>query len=286
MCLFTAGAALLGMGTAGAPGQEARPGPENIYDVLSKALLPVGRVFAMDDDGQPGSHGMVLDAHLVAAEASGTAPGSADGTQGEVTGTGGAPTAWQGQVVHLALMTPDAVLVQAPIGGDVFTVCRDGDSLWATPGSKVQALLGAATEAADQPGKKKKNRKSDAAKLLGTLGVPVREQEMALLPILLEAADAGTATVGGVQCRVIDAQTMPQLSKSLRGWAARLWIAPDYGIKQITLTGPRWSGTVAIDKLAFPAELPEATFQPTGTDVMRLTAGQFLELIGRVGAKR
>jgi len=42
---------------------------------------------------------------------------------------------------------------------------------------------------------------------------------------------------------------------------------------------------VAIDKLAFPEELPEATFQPQGTDVLKLTAPQFIELLGRVGRK-
>jgi hypothetical protein len=42
---------------------------------------------------------------------------------------------------------------------------------------------------------------------------------------------------------------------------------------------------VAIDKLAFPEELPDAAFQPQGTDVLWLTPQQFLELMGEVGRK-
>ncbi len=260
--------------------QETHPGPENVYDVLGKALRPLGNVFAANDDGQPGAHGMVLDAHMV--QTSGTAgPDEIPAPVGEVSGTGTAVGKFQPQSVHVALMTPDALLVQAPIGGEVFSVCRDGDSLWATPGSKIQALLDAAADKA--AGKKKKKPKVDGEKLLGPLALPVRQREMAFLPLLFQAADAGTADVAGIPCRVIDAQIMPQLSKSLRGWTARLWIGPDYAIRQITVQGPKWSGTLAIDKLEFPPELPEATFQPGGSDVMRLSGRQFLDLLGRVG---
>jgi hypothetical protein len=54
---------------------------------------------------------------------------------------------------------------------------------------------------------------------------------------------------------------------------------------QIALTGPDWSGKVAIDKLEFPGDLPETVFQPQGTDVLRLTPEQFLGLMGEVGRK-
>ena len=79
-------------------------------------------------------HALVLDAHLIEASK--------------------LPPELQGQSVHVALMTPDAVLVQAPIAGEILTVCRDGDSLWATPGSKIQSLLEQAT--ADRLGEEEK----------------------------------------------------------------------------------------------------------------------------------
>jgi hypothetical protein len=241
---------------------------ENAYDVLGKALMPIVGVFAGDgSDGNNGSnevrHALVLDAHLVTASK--------------------LPPALQGEAVHLAVQTPDELLVQAPIAGQILTVCRDGDSLWAMPGSKIQALLGQMSAAT--PGKKKKKRKADVAMMMGPLVLPVPQKELVFLPILFQVADAGEETVAGKPCRVLDVGLMPQLAKSLHAedWTARVWVGADYGIVQIALTGPDWNGTVAIDKLELPAALPEGTFQPQGTDVLRLTGEQFLGLMGKVG---
>ena len=233
---------------------------ENAYDVLGKALMPIANVFAADSP----NHALVLDAHLLEASR--------------------LPAQLQGQSVHAALMTPDALLVQAPIAGQILTVCRDGDSLWATPGSKIQYLLDQATTDAPDT-KKKKKRKAEAEKVLGPLVLPVPQKDLVFLPVLFQVADAGNDTVAGAPCRTLDVQLMPQLAKSLHGenWTARLWIGADYGIVRIALTGPDWSGTVAIDKLAFSPDLPEATFQPQGTDVLKLTAAQFVDLLGRLG---
>jgi hypothetical protein len=238
---------------------------ENPYDVLGKALMPIANVFAAVEPDSPANHALVLDAHLLEASK--------------------LPPELQGQAVHVALRTPDALLVQAPIAGQILTVCRDGDSLWGTPGSKIQAMLDEAT--ADVPEKKKRKRKAEGEKLLGPLVLPVPQKDLVFLPILFQVEDAGNDTVAGAPCRMLDVQLMPQLAKSLHGedWTARVWVGADYGIVRIALTGPDWSGTAAIDKLAFSPDLPEATFQPQGTDVLKLTAEQFLELMGRVGRR-
>jgi hypothetical protein len=238
---------------------------ENPYDVLGKALMPIANVFAPDASGEPAAHALVLDAHLLEASK--------------------LPPELQGQAVHVALRTPDALLVQAPIAGQILTVCRDGDALWVTPGSKVQALLDQFTAAA--PAKKKKKSKAEGTAILGPLALPVPQKELVFLPVLFQVADAGDETVGGKPCMVLDVQLMPQLANSLQAedWTARLWVGADYGIAQLALTGPNWSGKVAIDKLELPAELPDAAFQPQGTDVLRLTPAQFLGLMGQVGRK-
>jgi len=238
---------------------------ENPYDVLGKTLMPIANVFAPDASGQPAPHALVLDAHLSAASK--------------------LPPELQGQAVHVALMTPDAVLIQAPIAGEILTVCRDGDSLWATPGSKIQNLLDqAATNLSE---KKKKKQLKVEEKVMGPLELPVPQKELVFLPILFQVEDAGNEAVAGAPCRMLDVQLMPQLAQKLHAedWTARLWVDADYGLRRIALKGPKWSGTVEIDKLAFPRELPDAAFQPQGTDVLRLTAGQFLQLMGRVGTK-
>lgn len=255
-------AALLALAWLCIPGRLAAR--ENVYDVLGKALGPIANVFAVDDSGQPGVHALVLDAHLLTASK--------------------LPPQLQGQAIHVAIQTPDAILVQAPIAGQKLTVCRDGDALWATPGSNVEPLLRQALASAS-PGKKKKKHKNEEAAILGPLAVPVTQKEMVFLPVLFQATDAGDETVAGKQCMVMDVELMPQMEKSMHaeGWTAKLWVGPDYGIVQIALMGPDWTGTAAIDKLDFPAGLPDATFQPQGTDVLKLTAEQFLRLIGAVG---
>jgi hypothetical protein len=236
---------------------------ENAYDVLGKALVPIATVFAADDNGNPVPHGLVLDAHLISASK--------------------LPPELQGQAVHVALMSPDKLLVQAPIAGQILTVCRVGDQFWAEPGSKIQAILGQI--ASPSPGMKKKKRKD--AKLLGPLMLPVPQKALVFLPVLFQVADGGTETIGTTQCRALDVQLMPQLTKSLHadGWSARMWVAPDYSIVQVAATGPDWTGTVAIDKLALPPTLPDSTFQPQGTDVLKLTTEQFLDLLSEVGRK-
>ena len=261
-------AALLALAWMAAPGRAQ----EDVYDVLGKALMPIANVFALNpgdvtsgtDAASPApGHALVLDAHLVAASK--------------------LPPQLQGQAVHVALMTPDKLLVRAPIAGQILTVCRDGDTLWATPGSRLQALMNQAAAEAT-PGKKKKKH---AARILGPLVLPVPQKELVFLPILFQVADAGDDTVGTTTCMMLDVQLLEQLSKSLHGenWTARLWVGPDYQIMRIALKGPEWSGTISIDKLAFSPSLPDGTFQAQGTDVLTLTAREFLDLLSRFGSK-
>jgi len=259
MTMKSAAAALLLLLAVAAPPRLAAQ--ENAYDVLGKALVPIADIFAPDENGIPVPHGLVLDAHLLSASK--------------------LPPALQGQAVHVAIMTPDKLLIQAPIAGQMITACRDQDVLWVSPGSQLQGWLDAF---AARPQKKKK-RAEDAARVLGPMVLPVSSSALVFLPVLFQVADAGTETIGGTSCRVLDVQLLQQLEKSLhaQGWTARVWIGPDYGIVQIALTGPDWSGTIAIDKLALPALLPDATFQPPAADVLKLTAGEFLGLLGQVG---
>ena len=243
----------------------ARAQQENPYDTLGKALLPIANVFTTTGP----NHALILDAHLLEASK--------------------LPPELQGQSVHLAVMSPDALLIQAPMAGENMAVCRDGDALWATPGSKIQYLLQqAAPAASDTPGGKKKKHKGLAADaVLAPLVLPVPQKDLIFLPILFQVADAGSESLAGAPCRVLDVQLMPQIAHSLHAedWTARLWIAADDTIAQLKLTGPDWTGTVAIDKLALSPDLPEATFQPQSTDVLRLTPAQFKDLLSRVGRK-
>jgi hypothetical protein len=251
--------ALLGLLAATARAQQ-----ENPYDVLGKALMPIFHVFVFSGDPAPGpGHALVLDAHLIAASK--------------------LPPELQGQAVHIAVSAPNNALVQAPISGQMLTVCRDGDSLWAAPGSQLQGFIDSANAAspAPSPGKKKKDKSGE---ILGPLVLPIPEKELVFLPILFQVADGGSDTVAAQPCRVLNVQLMPQLAKSLHAenWSAKMWVGANYGIVQLELTGPDWSGTASIDKLEFPDTLPDSTFQAPN-DSVKLTPQQFLNLLQEAG---
>ncbi len=253
----------LAMTACGAAHADTR---ENPYDVLGKALVPIVKVFTPDANGNPVPQGLVIDAKLLEASK--------------------LPPELQGQAVHIAVVTPDAVLIQAPIAGQMLTVCRDGDTLWATPGSQIQPLL-AQAEQKPLSGKKKKKFESEAAAAMGPLTLPIPQKELVFLPVLFQVEDAGDDTINNAPYRVLDVQLMPELAKSMHAenWTARMWVGADYSLAKVTLKGPSWTGTVEIDKISLPPDLPEATFQPQGTDVLKLTAEQFLNLLSQFGQK-
>ena len=254
--------------------QEAR---ENPYDLLGKVLLPIVNVLSP----KAPRRALLLDAHLLQA--------------------GKLPPEFQNQAVHLALNAPDRLLLSAPLAGEMMTVCRDGDDLWATPGSKIQYLAGpgaapdnsitpAATPQTGKPKKKKKHGDQagkGAAALMGPLQLPIPEKELVFLPILFEVADGGDQQIAGRSCQILDVRLMPQLAQSLHveNWSARLWVDPERKLVQIAVTGPNWNATAAIDKLETSESLPDETFQPQGTDVLHLTKAQFEALISRLGSR-
>jgi hypothetical protein len=271
---FLIAAVFLGMAVLpGAAMAQSQPGqPENPYDVLGKALMPLFRVFVFKADVAPApgpGHSMVLDAHIIGASK--------------------LPPEFDGQAVHIAISAPDRALVQAPISRVMFSLCRNGDDLWAAPGSQLQAILDLANgtsavnappppNGAGTPGKKKKDKSGE---VLTPLVLPISEKELVFLPILFQVTDGGSETVAGQPCRVLNVTLMQQLSKALHAdnWSGKLWISANYALVQIELISPGWNGTVAIDKLDFPDTLPDSTFAPPATDVMTLTPQQFMELI-------
>ena len=108
--------------------------------------------------------------------------------------------------------------------------------------------------------------------------------------------DAGVEAVDGEDCRVLDLGLMSELQKSLKdkGWAARVWVRPNYQPARLVLTRPGWELAVKIDKVEFAPTLPDATWQPPaevaeGTsggrragereDVLTLDAPRFRQLM-------
>lgn len=228
---------------------------ENCYDVLAKMLAPFAALFSEAHDKSN---------RAVAAQV----------TVLEMTGM---PQELVRTKAEFDLAPPDKLRISSQAFDEPYVVCRNGQHLWALPGSKFEALLGqlpASTSA-----------KTDAK--LDDFVLPVPEKELVFLPALFQVTDAGDETVGGTACRVLDATLIPELARSLNGsgWSARVWVGVNYKPVQIELTGPQWHSLVRFDALDFPPSLPSETWRPlpTQTDVLQLNATQLWQLVYAAG---
>jgi hypothetical protein len=228
---------------------------ENRYDILGKTLAPFINVLAKNTKNP--NRAMALAAKLERLT--------------------GAPAELLGTRVDLSLQYPDRLLVHGPILGEDLTVCRDRQQVWVTPGAKVKALLDLATA-------QKKLAKPDPAAQLEPFQLPVPEKQLVFLPVLFKVNDAGTETVDGETCRVLDVALMPDLQKSLKDktWAGRIWVRANYQPARLVLTRTDWELAVKFDKVEFAPKLPETTWQAPAEDVLMLDAPHFRQLMQAV----
>lgn len=228
---------------------------ENRYDITAKLLAPFINVLAKNTRNP--NRAMSLSARLE-----------------RLTGM---PPELAGSRAELFVEYPDRLFLHAPIFGEELTVCRDRQQVWLTPGAKVQALLNLATA-------EKKLPKLDPVARLEPFSLPVPEKQLVFLPALLVVKDAGTETVDGEECRVLDLALMPELEKSLKqpGWKARVWVRTNYRPARLVLTRPEWELAVKFDKVTFSPKLPDATWQMPVEDVLTLEAPRFRQLLDAV----
>lgn len=227
---------------------------ENPYDVVGKVLLPFARIFIPAARTQ--NH--ALTAVLTLDEATGLPADSA------------------GQTLDVAVQSPDKLRLHTTLLGQEITVCRNGDDVWAFPGSKIDALISTQTDTLPP---ENPNFKLPAFRL------PLTEKQLVFLPILFQVQDAGSTDVAGETCRVLDLVLMPELARALKAqdWTARLWVGPGYHLARITLVrGDKWHAVVSIKKLEYAPSLPDETWQPSAAeapDVLKLTPGRYGQLL-------
>ncbi len=224
---------------------------ENPYDVLGKMLAPFVNLLAKD--ARNANRAMSLELRVIEATK--------------------LPRELAGSTASVDLEYPDKLLLRGPVLGEPVTICRNGQELWAAPGSKIEALLG---NMRDLPKPKKKYKLADWA-------LPIPEKQLVFLPVLFQVTDRGEEDVDGVTCRVLDVQLMPMLAESLKveDWTARLWVRPDYTPAKLDFHDPQWHGVFAFDKVTFSPSLPPETWQPAPdqTDVLKLTPQRFKQLL-------
>jgi len=237
---------------APAGAQTAAP-RDNPYDVIGKVLQPFWSILLVDS--KTANHAAQMTIRM-------------SGVSGRL------PKQFEGATLKAAVQFPDKLKLEAPVMGEQFTVCRNGDEVWATPGEKVRFLL-------DQF-----KIKPDPLKKKSTpLTLPVTAQQAVFLPALFSIKGADVAEVdslGGEDCRIITGGLMPELGKVTKSedFQARLWVAAGYVPRRVDIIRRDFTATVDISDLRFSPTLPEATWQvPAGaTDVYRTTP-EYLEQV-------
>ena len=107
LCLFLASALPL----------HAQQGPprDNPYDVIGKIFQPLWGVLLADTK----SPNRAATLTIAMSEVSGRLPVNTKGAQ-----------------LKAAVQFPDKVKLEAPVLGEQFTICRNGNEVWATPGMR------------------------------------------------------------------------------------------------------------------------------------------------------
>lgn len=228
---------------------QQEPPRDNPYDVIGKVFSRFWSVLLANNDNSPNK---ACTMTLVMTEVSGRLPKQ-----------------MQGATLQAAVQFPDKVKLIAPVMGEDMTVCRNGDSVWATPGAKVEFLL-SQFKVKPAPNTKKKST---------PLYLPITPQQAFFLPAIFTIARADVAeveTVNGEDCRVITAGLMPELAKAVKAekFQARMWVAPGYFPRKFEIIQSDFTATVEVRDLRFAPSLPASTWEPPAgvTDVYRTSA--------------
>ena len=225
---------------------------ENRYDVLSKMITPMAGVLL--GGTQTTNRALTLSA-----------------TVDQVAGR--LPQSLKGASFTAKIQYPGRIRLDAPVLGEVITVCRDGNQVWATPGSKIQFLLGQFQH------KPRPQPRSGAP-----LQLPFTAQQAVLLPALFQLdSGGGVAEISGVPCRVISGGLMPEIGKAANAedFSAKLWISPDYTPKRIDVRRSDFAMSFLIGELTYKNGFPASIWQPPQgtTDIYRCDASHLEELL-------
>ena len=101
--------------------------------------------------------------------------------------------------------------------------------------------------------------------------LPIPPQQLALLPILLQAKDVGEEQ----GLRTLEVKLMAELARGLgvEDWSLKLSLNPAGQPARLHLAGPAWSLTARVERLEYATSLPAATWQAPA-DAVRLDARQ------------
>lgn len=243
-----AAAFLLGLACGNFPvvAEPAAPPRENPYDVIGKIFQPFWGVLLAESNGANRAATLTLEM---------------SGAEGRLPGE------MQGAVLKAAVQFPDKVRLEAPVMGETFIVCRDGDKVWAVPGKKAEFLLS-----------QFKVKPRQGLDLSTPIFLPITPAQAIFLPALFSVKRADVAEVeelNGEECRVLSAGLMPELARATgaEDFQARAWVAPGHMLRRVEVAREDFKAVVDLREVAFSKTLPPSTWDPPAdaTDVYRTT---------------
>lgn len=238
-------------------GAQPTPPRENPYEVIGRVFQPFWGVLLAESNG---SH-RAAEFELVVS-----------GVEGRL------PKEMAGASLKAQVQFPDKVRVEAPVLGEQFTLCRDGDRVWATPGRKAEFLL------ANLPPAPKKSSSARTP-----ISLPISAQQAIFLPALFSIPRADVAEVeeiNGELCRVISAKLMPELARATKAqdFEATLWVAPGHQIRRVQIARRDFTATIDVRMMNFLPSLPASTWEPPSgnSDIHRTDASMLDGLLSAV----
>lgn len=229
------------------------PAPSgNRYDILSRMIAPLAGVLL----GGKQAPDRALTLRATVGQVAGRLPGSIRGAS-----------------FTARVQYPGRIRVDAPVMGSTFTVCRDGNAVWAMPGEKIRYLLG---QFRHKPLSHPKNG--------APLALPITAEQAVLLPALFQLDDSeGVAEISGSSCRVISGGLMPELAKAsgAEDFNAKLWISPEYTPKRVDIRRSDFAMSFLVEELTYAPSLPLSTWAPPAgaKDVYRCSSAELEQLL-------
>lgn len=241
-----------------APAQESPPQPAHLaprgnpYDVLGRVFQPFTNVLL--SGGTLPDKAMQLALRISSVE-------------------GRLPRQFVGATLKAWVENPDKLRLDAPVFGENFTVVRNGNEVWATPGDKVEFLLNHF-----------KFKPPPSPKTNTPLSVPISAQQAIFLVALFDVENRDVAEVqplGNEEFRIITAGLQKELAVAAKAddFRASLWIDHAHRPRRIEIHRRDFSTVVDFLQMRFSPTLPPETWQPPATDNIYRTTAENLETV-------
>jgi hypothetical protein len=201
---------------------------EDRYETIHQTIAPL--VALLTRNGSAGNHSLNFEASVV--------------------DVAGLPEQMKGAHLRIAYEFPDKLLVQFPSLDSTATVCRNAQSVWASPSAMFIPLL----------------ERIDAPLFMQRLPpMEIEATKAVFLPALLNVRDGGSGRIADHDCRVLEVRPIALTrNHQATDWPGRLWISPeDHRLAQLEVRFSTWSVTLLIDKLELAPALPPETWNPT-----------------------